>query len=613
MNLLELLYESVATFADKECLRFKREGRYKSLTYLEFWNAVHEFAIGLKVAGVKAGDKIGILSANCPQWAISDYAIMLLGAVVVPIYATLPSQQIEFILQNAEVSWLLVENHDQLQKVKQNWLPGLNHFVQFFGETPVSDETVSSFADICATGKQQRPTWGELDFHAPLPEQIATIVHTSGTSGTPKGVMLSHENLVFNIKSSLTYLPVKPEDVALSFLPLSHIFERAVGQFALLSSGTAIAYAESIDTIQQNLKEVKPTVLCTVPRLLEKVYAKILEQTGNLPRFLQNVRAVDWMVQRKLRKGFGGRVRCIVSGGAGLAADIAEFFNRANLPVHEGYGMTEAAPVICVNPLRQSRAGTVGRPIPGVKVRVEEDGELLVKGANVMLGYYRNPEETAKAITEDGWLRTGDMASIEDGYVKIVDRKKNILVLATGKNVAPWPIENSISLSPYIAQAILIGDKRNYATCLLVPDFEVLAPIAKEKHLGSIHEDWLKHPQISEKIRQEVIRTTQDFADFERPKRAILLPCELSMEDGELTPTLKVRNAILLKKYGDRIEAMYNGSGYLPIFENGASDKTDNSRAESSAVPEASKLSPVWLYAAAGILLGLTVRWWIGG
>jgi long-chain acyl-CoA synthetase len=619
MNLLELFYDSVSKYPEKECLRYKKDNRYTSLTYREVWQTINEFAVGLKACGVKEGDKVGIMSANCPQWAISDFAIMLLGAVVVPIYPTLPASQVEYILHNGEVSWLLAENDLQLEKVKSIWPDHLTRVVKFFGNVSVYDGKELTFNDVCAIGVQQELTMGPLDRHAIPPDRLATIVHTSGTSGTPKGVMLSHRNIVSNIRASLSYLSVQPSDLALSYLPLSHIFERTVGQFAVLSSGAAIAYAENIEKIQQNLQEVRPTVLCTVPRLLEKVYAKINERIANLPRILHILRLVDPLVRKKLKAGFGGRIRFMVSGGAGLAAEIAEFFTAAKLPVYEGYGMTEAAPVICANPLGEARAGTVGLPIPGVAVKLGEDGELLAKGPNVMLGYYNNPEETAKTITEDGWLYTGDVAQIENGYVRIVDRKKNILVLATGKNVAPWPIENSISLSPHIAQAVLIGDKRTYVTCLLVPDFAALRPIALEQQLGEEQRVWVQHPDIRKLIRREVVEATESLADFEKPKRAILLEHDLTMEDGDLTPTLKVRSKIVLEKYGDRIEAMYAGTDYLPIAGDepdrvapAASEGVTGDRKPGDSKADSSKF-PYWLYAATGIAAGILVRFWIRG
>ncbi|GAX89103.1 AMP-dependent synthetase/ligase [Effusibacillus lacus] len=583
MNLVEMLHEAVRANPSKECLRNKQDGQWHSITYAEFWNEIQYFAIGLKSLGVKEGDKVGLLSNNCPQWAISDYAVLSLGAVVTPIYPTLPSPQVEFILRNADVEYLIVQDQTQLGKILQIWPDKLKCAILIQPETDCADECadrILPFKDVLKLGMKQEGTLGRPDYAAIPESQLATIVHTSGTSGTPKGVMLSHSNITSNIRASLSCLPIHPTDIALSYLPLSHIFERTVGQYAILSSGATIAYAESIETIQVNLQEIRPTVFCTVPRLLEKVYARIHGRVEQSPKLIRKVlerglanetrsglayRIVDRLIYEKVRQGLGGNLRFIVSGGAGLAADISEFFGKAGIDCYEGYGMTEASPVICTNPFGKLRRGTVGVPIPGVEIKLAEDGELLVRGPNVMMGYYKNPEETAKTITPDGWLQTGDIAEIDNGYVKIVDRKKNIIVLATGKNVAPWPVENSISLSPYISQTVLIGDKRQYVTCLIVPDFLALKSVADELQLGDDQGKWVSHPKIRELLRQEVIKYSEPFADFEKPKRAVILSNELTLEGEELTPTMKVRNKTVLQKYGHLIEEMYNGTNYVPI------------------------------------------------
>ncbi|GAX90288.1 AMP-dependent synthetase/ligase [Effusibacillus lacus] len=644
MNLLTLLHSAVSEVPQKACLMYKQDGKYTSITYSEFWDRIMHFAAGLVTFGAKPGDKIGILSTNCPEWAISDYASLAIGAVVVPIYPTLPAAQVEFILKNADVRYLIVQDGMQLEKVRSRWPESLLQVIVFRETTPSMDGKAVPFSDVCSIGKHQNLSGSRPDVYS-IPEgQLATIVHTSGTTGNPKGVMLTHSNIVSNIHASLSYLPVEKTDVSLSFLPLSHIFERTVGQFAALSSGATIAYAESIETIQQNLKEVRPTIFITVPRLLEKVYAGILNKVEKAPGPLRGVlkkgiesgtsagltyRLVDKLVYRKVREGLGGRLRCIVSGGSGLAADIANFFIRAGIPVHEGYGMTEAAPVICANPKDGCIPGTVGKPLPGVRVRVAEDGELLVKGPNVMQGYYKNPEATAETIDSDGWLHTGDIAEIHNGYVRIVDRKKNILVLGTGKNVAPWPVENAISLSPFITQAVLIGDKRNYVTCLLVPDVGALQSLAGKMGLGPNPADWLENPEIRKLIAGEVRKATVGFADFEIPKRAVLLQKELTLETGELTPTLKVKNQAILEKYGHLIEDMYNGKQYLPIFDDSgpsasplpqlsgqpstvSADPDESGKQHPGAKRMSARKIPVWIYATSGLALGLLFRFWWG-
>jgi long-chain acyl-CoA synthetase len=582
VNLVEMLHESVQFHRDKECIRYKQAGVYKSLTYDELWDDIMHLASGLVQCGVRFGDKVAILANNCPQWAMSDYAVLAIGAVVVPIYPTIPAEQVGYILKNADVSTVIVEDPNQFQKVLDSWPEGLRQAIIIHGDTTqvrVSPDNrrVSWFSEVQELGRLSKSN--EIDFHSIPEDQLATIVHTSGTSGNPKGVMLSHRNIVSNVRASLSMMPVKPGDVSLSYLPLSHIFERTVGQFASLYAGASIAYAESIETIPANLLEVRPTLLVTVPRLLEKVYAQIYAKLDHAPKPLRGLihsglaresntgiayRLVDMLVYRKLRKGLGGRMRALVSGGAALSADIARFYGKAGIPVHEGYGMTEASPVIAVNPLGKSRPGTVGKVIPGVEVLIASDGELWVKGPNVMLGYYGAPEETAECI-ENGWLHTGDIVEINDGYVKIVDRKKNILVLATGKNVAPAPIENAIALCPYISAAVLVGDGRKYVTCVLSPDVASLRPVAARLDLGTDVTDWVKHLEIQHLIAAEVKRTTSSFAPYEQPKRAVLLAHELTLESGDLTPTLKVKTRILMEKYGQQIQNMYDGINYIAL------------------------------------------------
>ncbi|MCL6516255.1 long-chain fatty acid--CoA ligase [Alicyclobacillus sp.] len=582
MNLVQSLERAVLRDPDHPCLMHKTDGRWQVMTYGTVWEHIQDFAAGIRKCGVRRGDRVALLATNRPEWAIADYALLALGAVVVPVYPTLPRDQVLYILENAEVSHIILEDAAQYQKVMDPWPERIRLSVVMRHETMprTPNRRWLPFWDVVRLG--QPPFTTEPVNPSVIPDEaLATIVHTSGTSGHPKGVMLSHRNIVSNVEACLQILPVDPNDVSLSYLPLSHIFERTVGQFAALSSGATVAYAESIDALRQNLTEVRPTILITVPRLLEKVYTGIQEQLGRLPAPVRRVlragldrdettgltyRLVNRLVYEKLRQGLGGRLRVIVSGGAALSPEIARFYTRAGIPVHEGYGMTEAAPVIAANPADANRPGTVGVPIPGVEIRIAEDGELLVRGPNVMQGYYRAPEETAKAL-EDGWLHTGDIAVLEDGYLRIVDRKKNILVLATGKNVAPAPVETAIALSPYVSSAVLIGDGRKYVTCLVSPDLGALTQLAQRLHLTGGPADWIATPQVRALFAQEIRRAVEPFASFEQPKRALLLPEEFSVEGGQLTPTLKVRNRIIMQRYGDAIERMYEGTEGIPIFD----------------------------------------------
>ncbi|GMA62539.1 AMP-dependent synthetase/ligase [Alicyclobacillus fastidiosus] len=391
--------------------------------------------------------------------------------------------------------------------------------------------------------------------------------------------MLSHRNITSNLQACLSVTPVFRDDVTLSYLPLSHILERTVGHYCVLTAGATIAYAEGIEQIRENLREVSPTLLVTVPRLLEKVYAGIQQRVERAPRPIRHLlcspprksilgrTVANALVYRKLRAGFGGRIRTIISGGAGLAQKIAEFYQEAGIPVCEGYGMTETAPVVAVNRLDDIRPGTVGRPLPNVEVRLAPDGELLVRGPNVMRGYYHDPLSTDETIDREGWLHTGDIAAIEGGYVRIVERKKHLIVLATGKNVAPFPIENAIALSSYIADAVLVGDERQYVTCLLVPDFAALS--SKASGLG-LHEsdfsNWPNHVEIRRLLQREVQTAVARFAEFERPKRALLIASAFSLDSGELTPTLKVKAKLVAQKYRVAIDQMYEGIDYLDIY-----------------------------------------------
>jgi long-chain acyl-CoA synthetase len=649
MNLIQLFYHSVMKYPDKKCILYKRDGQYHSYTYEELWSATLRFAAGLKACGIEKGDHVGLLSTNCPEWPITDLAAMTIQAVVVPVYPTLPSIQVHYILQHAGVKCVIAQDESQLEKLFENWPDTLEKVILIRSEHPITDDRVLSFSNVLYMGNQFQKEHDPSDIDAIPEHQLATIVYTSGTSGTPKGVMLTHKNIVSNILASTRYLPVNNSDTTLSYLPLSHIFERTVGQFAAFTFGATIAYAESIETILENLQEVRPTLLVTVPRLLEKVYTRIQDRVGKLPKVIRLIcesgfkttshrgityRLVDLLVYKKLRSGLGGNIRMIVSGGAGLAANITEFFAKSGIPIYEGYGMTETSPVICVNPFGKARPGTVGLAIPGVELAIAEDGELLVKGPNVMLGYYDSPAETEKTITKDGWLHTGDVAEIKDSYVRIVDRKKNLLVLSTGKNVAPWPIENAISLSTYISEVILIGDGRQYVTCLVFPDFQTIRPLAEQLQLGEDRGKWVAHPRIQACIQDEIASRSAAFASFERPKRAVIIPSELSIDTGELTPTLKIRNQMILKKYADVIDDMYKGLTGFEIFRTNETNEphkrnpnleayitptaeenspsTDNHHASKDHHPHVSQTKnngqSLFGLIAAGILVGLAVR-----
>ncbi|QSO52367.1 long-chain fatty acid--CoA ligase [Alicyclobacillus curvatus] len=594
MNVVQLLRASVVRNPQHPCLRFKVEGVYRDWTYQEVWDEIVRFAASLKARGVQPGDKVAIMAESSEKWTVCDFAIMAIGAVVVPIYPSVTPQQAAFILQNADIKCLIVGTWPLAQSL-DGLLPDLVQFVVLLeGTIRPYAVPVESFDEIQA---QAPPPIPVQDIDNVPSDATATIVHTSGTSGTPKGVILSHRNLTSNIEACLSVLTVKPDDVTLSYLPLSHIFERTVGHFCLLTAGGTISYAESLETIQQDIAEIQPTVLVTVPRLLEKVYAGILQKIEDRPkpvsRFIMRsldasvgsmqYKVANRLVYRKLRRGLGGNLRAVVSGGAGLSGQISIFYQRAGIPVCEGYGMTETAPVIAVNPLDSIQPGTVGKPLPNVDIQLAEDGELLVKGPNVMSGYYGNKAATAETIDAKGWLHTGDIAELVDGYIRIVERKKNILVLATGKNVAPYPIENAITLSPFILEAVLVGDQRKYVACLIVPDFQAIrAKLSLPAHTDENDHALISNLAVRRLLQEEIQQAVVNFADFEQPKRAALLTAPFSIEGGDLTPTLKVKAKVVLQKYQREIEDVYEGIRYLDIYGS----------ASTGLVPEDAALEP---------------------
>ena len=415
---------------------------------------------------------------------------------------------------------------------------------------------------------------------------MATLIYTSGTTGPPKGVMLSHGNFTSNVLSALTVLPLGPNDSCLSLLPLSHSFERMAGHYTMFHAGVTISYSEGIDHVVDNLQEVRPTVVLSVPRLFEKIYARVLENAmaggavkrrlfawarrnaerwadleiagRHIPAGLRFKKALaDRLVFSKLRARTGNRIRYFISGGAPLNADIAKFFYAAGLPILEGYGLTETSPVIAVNSLEELQLGSVGRPIPGVEVKIADDGEVLVRGPNVMRGYFGKPDATKEAIDGAGWFHTGDIGEFVDGFLRITDRKKDIIVTAGGKNIAPQPIENMVKANRFVLNAVMIGDRRRFPSILIVPDKKVLGAWAARRNLTVDPTDLLTMPEVVAKVETEVMGTLRELASFEMPKKLLLLDRDFSIENGELTPTLKVKRRVVEEAYRDRIEALY--------------------------------------------------------
>ncbi|QHS22698.1 long-chain fatty acid--CoA ligase [Virgibacillus sp. MSP4-1] len=594
-NLVEMLKKTVDRYGEKDAIMWKEDGEYRSMTYHDFWQEIRDTASGLARLGIKANDKVAILSNSNPAWGITDFAVASLGAISVPIYPTLPAEQVEFILNNADVRVAVVEDDEQLQKVVHSDLIEYSIII-YPSRGDILQDRVLSFADLEATGQHHLLPYWEDEWKQIERDHLATIIHTSGTTGKPKGVMLTHGNFLANIEAIQFWLiELLPEDVQLSYLPLSHVFERMAGHYMQFAVGTTVAYAESIDTIQENLQEVRPTVLTSVPRLFEKVYTKVIDEIESgspikkkvfnwavgvgLERyerylktpvqdiimqeampddFMKKWKRADRLVYQKVKEKLGGRLRGMVSGGGTLNPEIARFFWALDLPILEGYGLTETTPVVTTNPMLRAKAGTVGKVLPNLEVKIADDGEVLVRGPSVMKGYYNNPEATKEAFYGD-WFRTGDIGELdEEDYLKIIDRKKRILVLSTGKNVAPQPMESSINESAYIEQSVILGDQRKFIITLINPDFETLEPWAKEQGIQAKSlKELSKHPKVQELMEKEVRRLTSSFANFEQPKKVVVIGDVWSVDTGEITPKLSTRVKVIEKKYSDTIERAY--------------------------------------------------------
>jgi len=592
-NLNALFFTAIERFGTKSAaLRYKDGGVWKDITHQELARRVKHAALGLWELGIKPGEHVAILSANRPEWAIADYACLTARCANAPIYPTLPAAQVLYLLQDSNARAVFVENLDQYEKVAavRSQAPNIEYVIAFDAVEGMDGPGVMSFQELQQRGaavEAKYPTYRE-DALAVDPSALATLIYTSGTTGPPKGVMLTHSNFCTNVISSLKVLSIGPEDHCLSAAPLSHSFERMAGHYTMLHAGTMINYAESVEKIADGLLEIRPTIMIFVPRLYEKVYAGVLEKAMSggaakrriffwaraqaerwadlrlakqpIPAMLGMKKALaDKLVFAKLRAKTGGRIRFFVSGAAPLNAEIAKFFFAAGLPIVEGYGLTETTPVISANPLESIRIGTVGPPIPGVEVRIAEDGEILAKGPNIMRGYYNKPEATAEAIDTDGWFHTGDIGEFDEaGYIKITDRKKDIIVTAGGKKVAPQPIENMLKTNKFVLNAVMVGNRRKFPALLIVPNHPALEQWARERKLPFTDTaSLLALPDVVSKVEREVMGCLRDLASFEMPKKITLLDRDFTIEDGEITPTLKVKRSVIEEKYRDKIDAMY--------------------------------------------------------
>jgi long-chain acyl-CoA synthetase len=590
-TLNDLFFGAMDRFRDRPAaMRYKVDGRWQAISYAALLERVHAASAGLLDLGIRPGDRVAILSENRPEWAISDYACLAARCADVPVYPTLPAKQIEYILRDSGAVAIFVSTRAQLEKVREilPGLPAMRHVIAFDHE--LEDDQVLSFEALLEHGRTARPHWPHWreEALAARPDDLATLIYTSGTTGEPKGVMLTHGNIASNVAASCLSLLVNDRDECLSLLPLSHIFERMAGHYLMLEAGVIVNYAESIDAVAANLLEVRPTITFAVPRLFEKIYSRALEtavsgsgtkkriffwakRVGELwadrvlagkevPFDLLFARAIaDRLVFSKFRARVGGRLRFFVSGGAPLNVEIGRFFYSAGLTILEGYGLTETSPVISVNTLTSYKLGTVGRPIAGVEVKIAADGEILTRGPHVMAGYYNKPEATREAIDTEGWFHTGDIGLLDaEGYLRITDRKKDLIVTAGGKNIAPQPIESRLKLNKFITNAVVLGDRRKFPIALLVPNFDRLEVWAAEQKLRwSDHESLAALPEVEVHLAAEARKQLRDFAQFEVPKRFLILARDFSIEGGELTPKMSVRRRVVEERHREGIEKLF--------------------------------------------------------
>ncbi len=593
-TLVEVFEHVARAHPRPDTLNYKRDGRWVSISSAEVLSRARRIAAGLKALGVAPGDRIAILSESRPEWTLTDAGCMFAGAVDVPIYPTLTAPQVRYILNDSGARVLVIQNEEKFVHIREilSECPAIEQVIFF--ETPsvsvgLDDSQQLSLGELEKRGAALLETQPELLdnlAHQSGPNDLATIIYTSGTTGEPKGVMLTHSNLVSNLIDSSAHLSFAGDDSVLSVLPLSHVLER-VAMYMYLYHGMAAYFGESLDTIGPNLREVKPTIFVGVPRIFEKILARVKEKTAEKGKL--NLAFLNWSVDvakeyarlltrhqkipallalkhkladklifSKLRQALGGRIRLLVSGGAALPEDLALTYIGAGLPIVQGYGLTETSPVITAGVLEDNRVGTVGKTIRNVEVRIASDGEIETRGPQVMRGYYNKPEETRAVFTADGWFKTGDIGTLdEDGFLRITDRKKELFKTSGGKYIAPQPIEQLIKGSRFVNQVVLIGNGRKFPAALVVPDWERIESYAQLKGIKGSHAELCKHLRIIDLLERQITGLTPDLAQYERVKKVALLEKEFTIEGGELTPTLKVKRRVVDEKYRETIDALY--------------------------------------------------------
>jgi long-chain acyl-CoA synthetase len=606
-NLVDLIHRSVLAHPEGIALQWKpaRSRRrsengdgeqpvaWRTSTYREMWDWIRDVSLGLAALGVGPGDAVGIVCRTRPEWLVVDLASMAIGAVTCPIYPSSEAGQARYIINNVRAKVVVVENAQQAGKIESisSECPTLEKLVVIDekGTLPSGSISLEDVVELAPRDPDHRRVWEE-QYEAISRDRLATIIHTSGTTANPKGVMLTHGNLVYNYEAVIQVVDFYPSDVFLSWLPLSHSYERVAGMVVPLARGCTIAYAEPlIERLPANMVEVRPTVMVAVPRLYERLYARVLSTVEEASSLRQRIfwwaaglgkrkyanhlegradsvwlrlqlRVADALVFGRIRARTGGRVRYFVSGSAPLSREIGEFFYAMGMLVLEGYGLTETAPFVSINRPDDFVFGTVGQPAPGTEVMIDpETGEILVRGPQVMRGYINDPAETARSIDPDGWFHTGDIGELDEiGRIRITDRLKNIIVLANGKNVSPAPMEAALSTSKYVAQAIILGDRQPYTGVLVAPDFDELRTWARSNGLADAAPEKLIEEKAVHKLIDHEVRTKlEGFAIFERPRRVALLPRLLTEEEGELTPSMKVKLRVVKDRWAGKVAELF--------------------------------------------------------
>ena len=583
---LAKLYQLAISYDKPDSILTKESGSYAPISSKELERRVTNLHLALRGAGIRPGDKFALLSENRWEWAAADFAMMTAGIINVPIYPNLPPEQISYLLKHSESKGVFCSTSDQLAKIQsiRGSLPQLGAVIVF---DEVDGEGVTKLSSLIGADSPSDAERQEVQqaLESVAPGDLASIIYTSGTTGVPKGVMLSHSNLCTNIRDST--LDVDSSDTALSFLPLCHVAER-IADYVYFNAGATVAYAESIETVALNMGEVRPTVAVGVPRFFEKVYGRVLAAIGQAPPLRQKIfhwavgvgqaatpylmagkpvpgllgfkhRVAEKLVFQKMRGRLGGRIRMFVSGAAPLARHLAEFFYALGLPIYEGYGLTETSPLVSINTKENVKFGTVGKIIPNVEVRIADDGEILVRGPNIMQGYFKMEEQTAEVI-HGGWLHTGDIGVLDDeGYLSITDRKKDMFKTSGGKYVVPAPIENNLKASPLIETVVVIAQARNFPSALIVPDFDALRSWANSQGIQAAdNEELCANQAVQDRVMADVEERCKHMPRYERIKKVALIPAEFSVDGGELTPTMKVRRKQVNDKYASQIEAIYS-------------------------------------------------------